>query len=440
MEISKIGKKIPPSRLAEYQNRSAITEVLGCLLNDPQLLKTYRLELYDVVDIFHQILLGTIKNLAREGARTIEVDTIGDYLKAKYPMKYDKYKKDNGESYITQAKSLAIMANFTANYEEVKKWSVLRQLLQSGIDVSEYYDPDELDPDKVEEKSDKLSNSSLEDIIGEYKSKIIKVDSMFNCFGDRESIRAGGQEAMEQKESWKQSVKYGLSYASNYQTTVTYGIQKHKFSVISAATGTGKTRVSIANIGHTYAPKIWDENAQAWIENPNGTNNSCLYIGTEMKLRDEVEPILWAYMANVPEDHIILNRYEDGEEERVDEAIRILSEESDKRGIYMEYIPNYDIATLEEVIRFHVSQHHVTAVFLDYIHTTTALVAEYQRSTGGKMAIREDQVLGNLSAKLKEFTATFDISIDSWTQVTGNFKDESNRDQTIVRGSKAIID
>ena len=137
-----------------------------------------------------------------------------------------------------------------------------------------------------------------------------------------------------------------------------------------------------------------------------------------------------------------MNTYEEGEEERVDQAIAYLTDTHDnaKRGIYLEYIPDYDIATLEHVIEQHVTLHGVTAVFLDYIHTTSSLLNEYQRNASSKMAIREDQVLGNLSAKLKDLTRKFDISIDTWTQVSGDFKNIQNRDQTIVRGSRAIID
>ena len=156
-----------------------------------------------------------------------------------------------------------------------------------------------------------------------------------------------------------------------------------------------------------------------------------------MELIEEIEPIIWAYMAHVPEDHITMNTYEEGEEERVDEAIKILRE---KGNIYLEYIPDYDISTLEAVIEEHVSTHRVTNVFFDYIHTTTDLISEYQGAAKTRMSLREDQVLGNLSAKLKELTRKYNISIDTWTQVTGDFKNESNRDQTIVRGAKSIID
>ena len=184
---------------------------------------------------------------------------------------------------------------------------------------------------------------------------------------------------------------------------------------------------------------FYDKKKGKWVKNPHGTQNAALYIGTEMELIEEIEPIIWAYMADVPEKHITQNRYEPGEEERVNKAWEILHN-TEIGGIYMEYVPEYDISTLEAIIEQHVVEHHVTSVFFDYIHTTNNLLSEYQGAAKGKMTIREDQILGNLSSKLKELTRKYNVSLDTWTQVTGDFKNDRVRDQTIVRGSKAIID
>lgn len=156
-----------------------------------------------------------------------------------------------------------------------------------------------------------------------------------------------------------------------------------------------------------------------------------------MELLEEIDPILWAYIADVPQDHIEFNMYEPGEEERVDKAIDILEHEA---NIWFEYIPEYDASTLEEVIEMHKIEHNIEYVWFDYISASVELNSEFATQSKAKMVVREDQVLANLSKKLKDFTRRFDVSIDSFTQVTGDFKNESNRDQTIVRGAKSIID
>lgn len=156
-----------------------------------------------------------------------------------------------------------------------------------------------------------------------------------------------------------------------------------------------------------------------------------------MELLEEIDPILWAYIADVPQDHIEFNMYEPGEEERVDKAIDILENES---NIWFEYIPEFDANTLEEIIENHKLEHDIEYVWFDYIAATVELNSEFATESKTKMVVREDQVLANLSKKLKNFTRKFDVSIDSFTQVTGDFKNEANRDQTIVRGAKSIID
>ena len=155
-----------------------------------------------------------------------------------------------------------------------------------------------------------------------------------------------------------------------------------------------------------------------------------------MELVDEVEPIMLAYIADVPQDHIMDYTYADGEYERVLYAIDVL----DRSQIYLEYVPDYDISTLEQTIEKYVLQKNVRHVYFDYIHITTDLIAEFQGEAKAKMQLREDQVLANVGTKLKELTRKYDISLDTWTQVSGDWKNENNRDQTIIRGSKALAD
>lgn len=378
-----------------------------------------------------------INNLFSQGAVKLDQYIIDDYLKNNLQSLYNIYTRNNGNLYVEKAKELATPENFNTNYQEMKKFSLLRAYLKSGIDVDEIFDPDEEDPEISDEQRYKFSQMTIDEILNHFRQKVSNITQEYSPKVGRDSVKAGSDEARKQKEEWKKTPAYGLSYASNYMTTITKGIQPRKFVVSSAGTGVGKTRLTIANLCHSFTPKYWDSNKMEFVKNPNGTQNAALYIGTEMELITEIEPILWAYIADVPQEHIMTGRYYGDEEERVDEAIRILHEEG---HIYLEYVPDYDIGTLENIIEQHVLQHRVRNVFFDYIHVTTDLISEFQANAKARMQIREDQVLANLSLKLKELTRKYDISIDTWTQVSGDFKNEQNRDQTIVRGAKAIID
>lgn len=427
---------IDNSVLKKYQNRNAVREVLGSLIINPTLLIEHKMNKNDFVEPFYKILYVAINNLANMGSIKLNGDIIGEYLRENYPTEYLIFQKNNGVVFIEKASAYASPENFEANYLELKKFSLLRDFLRIGFDVSDYYDPFEVDPDKIYTKRLKLEKDSLDDIINHFKKKILFISENYTLKSNRDSIKAGEFD-MEQKERWKEAPSYGLSYSSNFLTTIVKGIQKKKFGVISAGTGVGKTRVSVSNICHSFCPKYYDRTKGEFVDNPHGNQNRALYIGTEMELLEEISPILWAYIADVPEDHIKYNKYEPGEEERVNEAIRILKEEA---NIFLEYVPDYDVDTLEQIIEKYSTIYKVGHIFFDYIHITTDLISEYQSKSSNNIAIREDQVLGNLSAKLKELSRKYNVSIDSWTQVSGDFKNERNRDQTIVRGSKAIID
>lgn len=423
--------------LRQYQSKSATREVLGCLVNNPSLLLTHKITADDFVESFYKIIFGAIKNCYANKATKLDAYVIEEYLKEAFPTKFEIFKRNEGLRYIQKASEMAIEANFESNYMELKKFSLLRALLQSGEDVSDFFDPEETDADELDAKREMFESNSLDDIINYFKNKLVTVSMQYSLKNGRDSVKAGSAEAKLQKEKWKKDIPFGLSYASQFFNTVTYGLRKKRFTLGSADSGTGKTRLSIANLCFSFVPKFYNSTTGEWETNPHGTQNAGLYIGTEMELIEEIEPILWAYIADVPEDHILFGNYQPGEEERVDEAIRILNEEA---NIYLEYVPDYDIGTLEKIIDEHVVKHNVGHVFFDYIHTTTELISEFQTEAKARMNTREDQVLNNLGVKIKELTRKYNISIDTWTQVTGDVRNEQVRDSSLIRGAKGLKD
>lgn len=427
-------KKTANKKYKNCSNKDAERNVVACLLEDPSLLKTYKISRFDFTDYVYQLIFVCIEQLYSSKAKVITRFEVEDFLK-QYEEQYARFCKKQGPEILEQIEDLAILENMEFNFDKLKKFSMLRFFRGQGFDISEYYD----ETADLEERNRQITNlekSTLMDISNNFKNKLLTVSEDFVLSETRDSKKAGVG-GMAQKEKWKKETAWGLGYSSRYLTTALHGIRQRRFVVKSAGSGTGKTRTAIADICFAFCPKYYDKKNKKWCVNPNGTNNACLYIGTEMELIDEIEPILWAYIADVPQDHIEFNLYEPGEEERVDEAIRILEEEA---HIYLAYLPDYDLNALESIIEKHKIEYGVNHVFFDYIHTTAELMAEYNGAIKGHMAVREDQVLANLSTKLKELTRKYNISLDTCTQTTGDLKDESNRDQTVVRGAKSIVD
>lgn len=422
--------------LTSYSDKQAIREVLGSFIQEPNLMREYKVMKSDFPERFHKIIFAAISNLYQSGIEEIDAVAIDEYL-SHYDIQYEVFNKNNrGVEFIDSVKEMALPSNINYYYERLKKFSLLRNCVKNGTDVSYFFNPNEIDPVSTENQRERLDNSSTADIITHLKKNFLEAVAPFTKSEGRESKKAGIG-GYEQKEIWKKDTAWGLGYASAYLTTVLHGARKRRFTVTSAGTGVGKTRISIANLAALCAPAIYDKSKEKWIPNPNGLKNSGLYIGTEMELLEEIDPILWAYMADVPQEHIEYNCYEEGEEERVDEAIRLLSEEG---NIWLEYVPEYDLDTLENIIEEHKLKHNISHVFFDYIHITVDLLSEFSDKTKVKMTVREDQVLLQVSIALKRFTRKYGVSIDSGTQISGDFKNSENRDSTIVRGAKSIID
>lgn len=420
--------------LTEYANKQAIREVLGCFLQQPNLLREYKTSQTDFPETFHKLIFASINNLYKNGAETIDAVAIDEYL-SHYETQYQVFQKNQGVDFLFNIQELAMINNIKYYYDQLKKFSLLRRYVEYGFDVSDYFDPNEIDPVTIESQRQLLDEDAVQDIVNHFKKKQLEVVAPFTLSEGRDSKKAGTG-GHEQKELWKKDTAWGVGYASAYLTTIFHGLRKRRFIVKSAGSGVGKTRTSIADICYSCAPYYYDKKVKSWMKNPNGTHNGALYIGTEMELLEEIDPILWAYMADVPQDHIEFNAYEEGEEERVDEAIRILEEEG---NIWLEYVPQYDINMLEEVIEEHKIKHNIEYVWFDYIHTTVELISEFSTKSKTKMVTREDQVLASLSSDLKNMARKFNISLESCTQVTTDAKDDSNRDQSIVAGAKAIL-
>jgi len=422
-------------QLTSYVNKQAIREVLGCFIQKPSLMRDYKTSKNDFPETFHKLIFASMSNLYKNGAENIDAVAIDEYL-SHYETQYKLFEKNLGTDYISDVEELANPVNIKYYHDQLKKFSLLRRYVEFGVDVSEYFNPSEIDPVTVENQIDNLDNSSIQDIVNHYKKKHLEIVSPFTISEGRDGKKAGVGGA-EQKEKWKNDTAWGIGYASAYLTTALHGLRRGRFTVKSAGSGIGKTRTAISDIGCSCSPYLYDKKLGKWLRNANGIDNGVLYIGTEMELLEEIDPILWAYIADVAQDHIEFNMYEEGEEARVDEAIRILEEDA---NIWFEYVPQYDSEMLYEIVEEHKIKHNINHVFFDYIHTTVELLSEFSAQSKTRMVVREDQVLAGLSSKLKTLAKRFDVSFDSSTQISGDYKNDNNRDETIVRGAKAIID
>lgn len=423
--------------IKKYYDKRSACQVLGVLMLEPQRVKSkeYHLTQKDFsVDRLHNIIFTCIYNLAHQGVKEINISEIEGYLSIASPVDHMRvFEKMDGAEWISKVIEAANVSNFDYHYNRIKKLSLLRSYLENGIDITHILDKDEIDPNIQKIQEEKFESMSLEDIIKEIDTRHLEAKREF-VIKDEHERRKAGEGAEELWESMKQSPVYGLGLESEYLNTVLRGALGSKFVLETRDTGSGKTRMAMKRLLGFAAPYLWDYEKQEFVPNPNGQGNSALYIGTEMDLYLEMEPMMWAIVSGVEEDKIKNNELTPEEEYRVETAIKILKETK----LFLENQPDFDNYYLWQTIEEYKIKHDICAVVLDYIEIQSGLVNEFKNIVGGGMMVREDMVLLNLSNNLKNIANEFDIWVNSFTQTTEEARRDGRRDQGAVKGARSL--
>lgn len=418
---------------SKFIDTTAIMQVIGCIYKHPYLLEQedkYFFHEEDFTERFHQTLFGSIYNLKMLGANKIDIDDILNYLSTR-PTREAEFKVNKGEEYLTRLVDIADLSKFDYYYGRMKKMTLLRLYDNSGIDVRDLYDPDNiLDIKKKQIQEDWLDNSSLEMIAQKIDDKIemIKSTCVDNSFGKARHASEGIRGLIDRL---KETPEVGVPLYGPLINTVTRGARLKKFYLRSAPTGCGKSRSMIADACNISCNEIYDEQL-GWIK--NGNAEPTLYITTEQEL-EEVQTMMLAFLSNVNEDKILNGNYENDEEERVIRAAEIL----ERSPLYVEELPDFSLRDIESTIKRNVRDNQVKYVFHDYIHTSLKILEEITKRSGG-VKLREDNILFMISIRLKDLCNELGIFIMSATQLNGDWQEAKEANQNLLRGAKAIAD
>ena len=191
---------------------------------------------------------------------------------------------------------------------------------------------------------------------------------------------------------------------------------------------THNTRNAMADVCYMSCSSIY-ENGE-WVD--IGEKIPTIFISVELD-KSELQTMAWSFVSGVPENHILENKYDFGEYDRVVKAIQILKESK----LFIEYLPDYNMKDIENCIKRNIRVNKCSCVFLDYITSSMKIIEEITRASGG-MKIREDQILFLLSSKLKDIAGKYGVFIYSSTQLNNSFKQEKILDQGMLAGAKSI--
>lgn len=226
----------------ELADSSAAVFVIVSLMRDPLLLESenYILAQNDFQQPLQQIIFTAIFNLAKTGAQSITPQDIDLYLKS-YPSQYEYYQQRKGYDWLLntyQATEKSDPHQFTLYYDRLKKFSVLRDLVANGFDISEFYDlsQDFLNRDIQDEK---LNEVSLAEIINKVREKLVVIENRH--VGRQEATSQIANEGLrELVDSFRNNPEVGLPFDGEILNYAVRGARLGKLYIYSAPSGAGK--------------------------------------------------------------------------------------------------------------------------------------------------------------------------------------------------------
>lgn len=415
------------------QDKVAIMQVLGGLLNNPPLLsetESYQLSNSDFPERFHKIIFATINNLYLSGVEEIDEIEIDGFL-SDHGVQYEIFNQNDGIEYLRKINEIHNKENFSYHYNRLKKFSLVREMKGLGFDISEVYDNTILDPIESENLSKKFDSMKISDILNIYEEKILEVKDMFESDSDAKSAHAG-EGVHELLGRISESPEIGLPMNSEMLTSVFRGSRKKKYYLRSSITGGGKSRHMIGDALRLAALGWYDSEKGEWVK--NDFSESVVVITTEMLIEELQTPSL-AYISDVEEHKILDGTASEEEKERLYHAANIL----EKSNLFFEELPNFDVQDISRTIEKNIIKHNIEYVFFDYIHSTPDIFLE---ASGNGVRLREDQILLLMSNSLKAIANKYDVYLMSATQLNGEWKEAWQKGEVIdsnyLQGSKAI--
>lgn len=154
---------------------------------------------------------------------------------------------------------------------------------------------------------------------------------------------------------FKSIVKIEHTKAKTAMTCFTVDNKEHLFVAGKSLYVTHNTRALAADACNFACGEIYDTDFGMWIK--NGAKLPTLFIATEQD-RGEVQTLMLSFISAVNEEHILNNKYLDGEKERIQKAVEVLKE----APLWVEEIPDFSLQDIENCIKKYIREHEVTYI------------------------------------------------------------------------------
>lgn len=413
-------------------NKLAVIHVLAALIQNPLLFtdNNYVFSIDDFPDQFHKILYGAVEHLAKNGMEKIGYIDIDQFLK-QYTVQYQVFCSNRGVEYIQKALEIYDAKKFDYYYQTLKKYSLLNKLNAQGIDTTDLYDPNILDPVASAKMYEKFDNLTVNDILEYEETKVLLVKEVFGSSSDRVENKMGDSLA-ELVAKLNTTPVMGLPLMSPKLTTIYRGIRRGCVYMVSSGAGFGKSRSLVGEAVHLAVPEYYDPILKKW--KVTNLSQKVLLIETELEL-SEVQTMVLAAVSGVGENKILDGRYEPEEKKRIDKAVKLI----EKADLYVVAITNYDTEDLITTIKKYHQIYGVDYVVYDYLSENLKILAEGARKSRVS-GLRTDQILLSMITAIKDCAKQLNLFVLTATQLSGDFKNAKELDASYLRAAKALAD
>lgn len=242
-------------------NERSIKKVLSCLYQDNELIISadYPLKLNDFVFKKYQAIYSSLYNLYTLGNSNIDIKDIVAYFQQQ-PTIYSKFVAEGGMDELYEICNDNTAPNFEYNYKTLKRYSVLNDLQNAGIDISDLYDVN-LPAKELEEQLSRFNAMEIDDIFKFYDLKINNIQSKYDTFLEKTCIT--GSNGIEELLRQLQSIpEVGVPLEGDIYNTVTRGARLKKLYIDSGSSGSGKSRRMIGNACKIGIPVYYDTSVE----------------------------------------------------------------------------------------------------------------------------------------------------------------------------------
>ena len=378
-------------------NRIAAQMTIGMVLNNVSILYNSRFKLThdDFKPILWQYyLFSAVEIIAESGCEEIDANIITAFLLSseKYQAMLNVLKENDYVEFIGAIKEAVKdgAKGFEYYYDQVKKYSLVRNYKALGFNVEDIYDEGK---DEAEQKQ-KLNSMTIDEILNHFDAIQNRMKAEYSKETPVEESWVGAN-THELLQVFKQTPATGCVLNSPYLSTISAGWQRGHLILRTMPSGTGKTAQAIGDLCLVCCKKIWDVKKNKYVDNPQYQGHG-FYIHTEQKQWEEVMPRFLSYISNVECYRIMRGQLTEYEEQKVEEAGQILLDS----GIRLINLPQFTMKSIRATIKNMVLQYGCTYGIFDYIFDNTFCMQEYRSKVGNSG--RQDMMFLAVATDLKE--------------------------------------